>query len=61
MGDVIQFKKPPTKEKHKGNTLCKNGFHKWQLSTKKQFDVKQGKLISLYICTRCGQSKTELK
>jgi hypothetical protein len=26
--------------------------------TEKQFDVKQGKLVTLYRCTRCGAQKT---
>lgn len=58
MGNIIRFKKPSLAEKHKGKTLCKSGFHKWELVQEKQFDVKQGKLISLYKCTRCGATKT---
>jgi ribosomal protein L32 len=61
VGDVIQFKKKSTKDRHKGHTLCKSGFHKWEISGKKQFDVKQGKLVTLSICARCGETKTELK
>lgn len=59
MGDIIQFKKPSLKEKHKGKTLCKNGFHQWEISKEKQFDVKQGKLVTLYKCKRCGKIKTK--
>ncbi|MGD8570056.1 MAG: hypothetical protein PVJ39_18360 [Gammaproteobacteria bacterium] len=59
MGDVIKFKKPSLKEKHKGNTLCKNGFHKWEIEQAKQFDVKSGKLITVYRCSRCGANKTK--
>lgn len=58
MGNIIRFKKPSLAEKHKGKTLCKSGFHKWELVQEKQFDVKQGKLITLYKCTRCGATKT---
>lgn len=61
MGEVIQFRKPTAQDKNKGKTLCKSGFHKWEVSTKKQFEVKQGKLITLYICARCGHTKTEVK
>ncbi len=60
MGDVIPFKKKTLKEKHKGKTLCKNGFHKWEVLTEKKFDVKQGKLVTVYKCARCGKEKTEL-
>lgn len=59
MSNVIQFKRPSLKEKHKGKTLCKSGFHKWVIIKEKQFDVKQGKLITLYECSRCGEKKTK--
>ncbi|TNF34307.1 MAG: hypothetical protein EP315_07400 [Gammaproteobacteria bacterium] len=59
MGDVIPFKKPRLSEKHQGNTLCRRGFHKWELVKQQQFDVKQGKLVTVYKCKRCGQEKNE--
>ena len=59
MGVVVPFKKPTLSEKHKGNTLCKNGFHKWQLDTNKVFDVKKGKLVTTYTCKRCGVKKNK--
>jgi len=61
MGDVVQFKKPKLSEKHKGKTLCKSGFHKWEIVQEKPFDVKQGKLVTLYQCKRCGERKTEAR
>ncbi len=61
MGDVIQFKKPSPFVKHKGKTLCRSGFHKWEVVKEKQFDVKQGKLVTIYKCSRCGEQKVELK
>jgi hypothetical protein len=57
MGDVVQFKRPKTSERHKGNTLCRSGFHKWEVVNEKRFDVKQGKLITVYQCKRCGKIK----
>ena len=60
MGDVIEFKKPRAKDKHKGKTLCKSGFHKWEIVAT-PFDVKQGKMVSRYRCKRCGLEKTEAK
>ena len=59
MGEVIKFKKPSPKEKHKGKTLCKNGFHKWVVDQNKQFDVKLGKLVTIYKCSRCRTIKTK--
>lgn len=61
MGDVVQFKKPKASEKHKGNLLCKRNFHKWEIDQEKQFDVKQGRLVTVYKCSRCGKFKTETK
>jgi len=58
MNNVIQFKKPMLKEKHKGRTLCKSGFHKWEV-VETPFDVKKGKMITTYRCSRCGNTKIE--
>lgn len=60
MSNVIPFKRPKASEKHQGNTLCRSGFHKWKADGKTQFDVKQGKLVSLYRCARCGAIETRL-
>lgn len=59
MGEVVKFKKPKLSEKHKGKTLCKSGFHKWEIVQEKQFDSQQGKLVTLYRCNRCGANKTK--
>ena len=59
MGDVVPFKRPKTSERHKGNTLCRSGFHKWEVLNEKQFDVKQGKLITVYRCKRCGKTQAK--
>ncbi len=58
MADILKFKRPSLKDKARGKTLCKSGFHKWKINTDKQFDVKQGKLITIYRCSRCGTCKT---
>jgi len=57
VADILPFKKPKASEKHRGKTLCKSGFHKWQADKQTQFDVKLGKLVTRYRCKRCGQSK----
>jgi len=61
MADVIPFKKPKPFDKSKGRTLCKSGFHKWKADKKPQFDVKEGKLVTRRVCSRCGKSKVESK
>ncbi len=60
MGDVLQFKKKTAWQKHKGKSLCRDGFHKWKVVANQQFDVKQGKLVTKYKCERCGKEKLEL-
>ncbi len=61
MGDVVRFKRPRLSEKHKGKTLCKSGFHKWKIDQAQKFDVKQGRLITVYKCSRCGAVKNEAR
>ena len=57
MSKVLPFKKPSNKERARRRTLCDSGFHKWAVDNKKQFDVKQGRLITIRRCTRCGATK----
>ncbi|PHR51503.1 hypothetical protein [Cycloclasticus sp.] len=60
MAKIIPFKKKTLSEKHKGGTLCRNGHHAWAIDKGQQFDVKQGKLVTLYRCRRCKVSKQKL-
>jgi len=59
MSDIIPFRKPSRKEKHRGNTLCRNGFHKWIIVTERKFDVKQGQLVTEFKCNRCGKTRVK--
>jgi len=67
MGEVVEFnrkdldkkRKLKTQNKAKGKTLCKSGFHKWEIDKKKQFDVKSGKLVTVYRCSRGGELKVK--
>lgn len=61
MGKILPFKRLKPGEKHNKKILCKSGFHKWSIIQEKQFDVKQGKLITLLRCTRCGATKSEAR
>lgn len=58
MADILTFKQRPVKEQHRGNTLCRQGHHKWVVDKANQFDVKQGKLVTLYRCSRCYKTRT---
>jgi len=61
MGEVVRFKKPTLKDKHKGKTLCRSGFHKWEVDKSKPFSVKAGKLVTMYHCLRCGATKSRME
>jgi len=58
MANILVFKKKKLSERHKGKTLCKSGFHKWEVIKENQFDVKQGKLVTVCKCKRCGKQKS---
>ncbi len=60
MADIIPFNKPKPSQKHKGNTLCRNNHHKWKVIKESQFDVIQGRLVTLFECARCGATKSKL-
>ena len=57
MADILPFKRKSVAEKHRGNTLCRNGYHNWRVDKGKVFDVKQGRLVTTYKCKRCAQQK----
>ena len=59
MADILEFRKPSPNDKNKGKTLCRHGHHKWVVDKEKQFDVKQGKLVTVYRCDRCGKEKVK--
>ena len=59
MAEIIPFRKPSAKKRHQGKTLCKHGHHKWQVDKAKQFDVKQGRLVTVYRCSRCNKQKVK--
>lgn len=55
MSNVLPFKKPEAKTKG----LCQHGFHRWKIVTAQQFDVKQGRLVTVFACERCGEKKVK--
>lgn len=61
MTKVLSFQKAKkAKQNAKAiSPLCREGFHKWQPVRTTGFDVKQGKLVTLLRCSRCGLEKTE--
>lgn len=56
---LAAFKKKKIKQQSAGKTLCKSGRHRWSTDTTTQFDSQQGKLVTRYVCQRCGQIKVK--
>ena len=59
MADILPFKKKTPAEKFKGSSLCRDGFHKWVVVTEKKFEVKSGRLVTMYACARCKKTKVK--
>lgn len=57
MSTVLPFKRP----KAAPRGLCQHGHHRWVVCKNTRFDVKQGRLLTLLRCERCGQEKTEAR
>lgn len=60
MADILPFQRKP-KTAPKRSSLCENGHHRWAVWQRKPFDVKQGKLITIYRCERCGAERSEAR
>ena len=58
--DLNKFRNQRRKKRASGTTLCRSGFHQWQDEPKKQFDVKQGQLVSVQRCARCDKTRTRV-
>lgn len=64
LNNVIQLRKAKsarTAKRAEGKTLCDSGFHKWEIVTQAQFDVKQGKLVTTERCQRCNLQRTRAR
>ena len=61
MAEILTFRRPKASERHKGDTLCRSGHHKWKLESDAVFDVKLGKLVTRYRCIRCGAVRNEAR
>lgn len=57
MSTVLPFKRP----KAAPRGLCQHGHHRWVVCKDTRFDVKQGRLLTVLRCERCGQEKTEAR
>ncbi|MCB1754352.1 MAG: hypothetical protein KDJ38_02450 [Gammaproteobacteria bacterium] len=60
MAKILEFKRPSANDLRKGKTLCRNNHHKWKVIKKNRFDVKEGKLVTVMECERCGIRRNKL-
>jgi hypothetical protein len=58
--NLDKFRKQRRKARGSGSTLCRSGFHQWKDDETKQFDVKQGRLVSVQRCARCNRTRTRV-
>jgi DNA-directed RNA polymerase subunit M/transcription elongation factor TFIIS len=58
VADILPFKRKPAPKR---SVLCENGHHHWAIWQKKPFDSKQGKLVTVYRCERCGAKRSEAR
>ncbi|MDB6061444.1 MAG: hypothetical protein JWM78_1547 [Verrucomicrobiaceae bacterium] len=61
MADILPFQRKPKTPATKRSALCANGHHRWVVWQSKPFDVKRGKLVTVYRCERCGAERSESK
>lgn len=61
MGDVMSLdaarKARRKNSTNKRSSLCREGHHKWEMRSDTRFDVKQGRLVTVYRCKHCGKEK----
>ena len=63
MADVISLNKRRRRNRREaasGRTLCRIGRHKWETDHSTPFAVREGRLVTVRRCLRCGAKKTEL-
>ncbi|WP_290652377.1 hypothetical protein [Aquisalimonas sp.] len=62
MADVISLQRRQRRQrKREGDTLCRAGRHKWEVVSDSRFDVKQGRLVTVRRCRRCGRERAEAR
>jgi hypothetical protein len=59
MADILRFRSRQqlANERARGRTLCRSGFHRWEVATDTRFDVRRGRLVTLERCARCGEER----
>lgn len=60
MGELVSLqkhKKALRRQRAKGATLCGHGHHRWVRMDADPFDVRTGRLVTRWRCSRCGAEK----
>ena len=58
MTNIIPLQ-PRKKKQAPAKGLCQHGFHKWVIWKDKQFDSRQGRLVTVFRCERCGKQRVK--
>ncbi|MDO6459187.1 hypothetical protein Q4485_00600 [Granulosicoccaceae sp. 1_MG-2023] len=61
MSKILEFKRPAPKKPARQSALCRNNHHKWKVVKDNQFDTRQGKLVTVEQCERCGKRRNVLR
>jgi hypothetical protein len=57
--NLREFRQGRQRTRASGITYCRSGFHEWQIVTEQRFDVREGKLLTVERCTRCGKTRNK--
>jgi hypothetical protein len=58
LAEILTFRRPRPGATHRGDTLCRNGHHRWATDKTTRFDVERGRLVTVLRCERCGATRT---
>ncbi len=62
MAEVVPFKRRERRRRRaEGDTLCRAGRHKWEVVSDSRFDVREGRLVTVLRCRRCGRERVETR
>jgi len=63
MAEILRFRNRQqlANERAGGRTLCRSGFHRWVVCGDTHFDVRQGRLVTLERCARCGEARVSAR
>ena len=63
MSEIVSLAKRRRRNRREaaaGKTLCRIGRHKWEIDQSVPFAVHKGRMLTVRVCSRCGEKKSEL-